>query len=68
MNFDNPWENISIQLIKDNQTFQFFDTSINIIYVLNGNATFSSDDKTILLRQDDFVIIPKAKTILLGYY
>lgn len=61
MNFDNPWENISVQLIKNNQTFQFFDTSINILYVLNGNATFSSDDKTILLRQEDFVIIPKAK-------
>lgn len=61
MNFDKPWENISINLIKKNQTFQFFDTTINILYVLNGDAIFSYEDKTILLRQDDFVIIPKAK-------
>jgi len=61
MNFDKPWENISIKIIKKNQVFQFFDTSINILYVLNGDATFSYEDKTILLRQDDFVIIPKAK-------
>lgn len=61
MNFDKPWENISIELIKKNQVFQFFDTSIYILYVLDGNATFSYEDKTILLRQDDFVIIPKAK-------
>ncbi|MGG7215073.1 helix-turn-helix domain-containing protein [Clostridium nigeriense] len=61
MNFDKPWENISIKLIKKNQVFQFFDTSINILYVFNGEATFSYEDKTILLRQDDFVIIPKAK-------
>lgn len=61
MNFDKPWENISINLINKNQVFQIFDTSINILYVLDGNATFSHADKIILLRQDDFVIIPKAK-------
>lgn len=61
MNFDKPWENISIKLITKNQVFQFFDTSINILYVLNGTANFSYGDKNILLRQDDFVIIPKAK-------
>lgn len=61
MNFDEPWENISIELIDKNQTFQFFDTSINILYVLSGEASFSYEAKTILLRQDDFVIIPKAK-------
>lgn len=61
MNFDKPWENINIKLIKKNQVFQFFDTSINILYVLDGNATFSYADKTILLKQDDFVIIPKEK-------
>ncbi|MFS0924611.1 helix-turn-helix domain-containing protein [Enterococcus casseliflavus] len=64
MQLVNPWENIKIEKVKNDELY-FFDNNIHIIFVLIGDASLSYDQQYLVLQKDDFMIIPKAQKYLL---
>lgn len=53
MNLFDPWENISIQKINHNEVIQYFDSQIQIAYVLMGEITIVEDKESTNLKGDD---------------
>lgn len=63
MNFLNPWDHIKIYSLQRKDNFNFFDSRIHILFVLDGEVEVKIDNKTIILKKDNFYIIPKAVAV-----
>ncbi|CQR24168.1 AraC family transcriptional regulator [Streptococcus varani] len=60
MNFLDAWSHIDINTIRKNETLQFFDNKIRIIYSLLGSVNIQRNDESTTLGNDDFFILSNA--------
>ncbi|HFI0166804.1 TPA: helix-turn-helix domain-containing protein [Streptococcus suis] len=60
MNFLDAWSHIDIKSIRMNDSFQFFDNKIRIVYSLLGSISIQRNNETTTLGNDDFYILNNA--------
>nr|WP_319216459.1 helix-turn-helix domain-containing protein [uncultured Trichococcus sp.] len=57
----NPWDNIELELVREDKEFHYEDLDVHIIYVVLGEALAVLEDDRSVLKQSDFIILNNKK-------
>lgn len=60
MKFTNPWDMLEVRLVTKNETVQYYDNRVHIIYVLVGETAIDYDNNFVSLKKDDFILLSRS--------